>query len=408
MDEKKEILKSEAESVNISLSSSSLPAHPSSLKKKKRVFPPNSEERNAEVTRLHIFLEKQKRIYEEYGFYLCIVPRTKEEREGRDRYNKDVQRAYRRAHKDKIKEYRHEYWERVQKRKFESKLQAEGREKEWQEKKKRLERLKRLGKHEQEIFEKYGFHLGYAPKTREEAEGRKRYYRDRQKIYREKNAETIAAYREQRNARAREINRQRFEEKMKALEAVDPELAAKKRRIYENASRLNSMSHEERVRYRQQKLFDKLKAQAEREEARRVAREKREAERKAKSEMSRKANRERLRLMVKEQKRKRELERIEAKKREKARKAEEWWQICKEAKERREAESALEERYRVEREENIQRYLELKRMNLERRSPGGDTQNLANTNVPTTPAGAGYGTIGVCQGSCQKEEVTNA
>ena len=121
------------------------------------------------------------------------------------------------------------------------------------------------------------------------------------------------------------------------------------------------MSHEERVRYRQQKLFDKLKAQAEREEARRVAREKREAERKAKSEMSRKANRERFRLMVKEQKRKRELERIEAKKKEKARKAAEWWQICKEAKERREAESALEEKYRIEREENVRRYLELKR-----------------------------------------------
>ena len=336
-------------------------SHPSSLRKKKRVFPPNSEERNAEVTRLHIFLEKQKRIYEEYGFYLCIVPRTKEEREGRDRYNKDVQRAYRRAHKDKLKEYRHEYWERVQKRKFESKLQAEGRDKEWQEKKKRLENRKKLGSREQEILEKYGFRLGYTPKTPEEVEGRRRYYNDRSKAYREKNAESIAAWRKKRNARAREINRQRFEEKMKALEAVDPQLAAKKRRIYENASRLNSMSHEERVRYRQQKLFDKLKAQAEREEALRVSREKREAERKVKSEMSRKANRERLRLMVKEQKRKRELERIEAKKREKARKAAEWWQICKEAKERREAESALEERYRIEREENVRRYLELKR-----------------------------------------------
>lgn len=338
-------------------------SHCSSLGKmrKKRVFPPNSEERNAEVTRLHIFLEKQKRIYEEYGFYLCIVPRTKEEREGRDRYNKDVQREYRRAHKDKIKEYRHAYWERVQKRKLESKLQADGREKEWQEKKERREKLKRLGKHEQEIFEKYGFHLGYAPKTREEAEGRKRYYRDCQKIYREKNAETIAVYRKQRNAQARERKRQRFEERMRALELVDPELAAKKRRIYEHASWFGSLSHEEKVRYMQQKLYDKLKAQAERREALRVAREKREAERKAKSEMSRKANRERLRLMVKEQKRKRELERIEAKKREKARKAAEWWQICKEAKERREAECALEERYRIEKEENIRRYLELKR-----------------------------------------------
>ena len=46
---------------------------------------------------------------------------------------------------------------------------------------------------------------------------------------------------------------------------------------------------------------------------------------------------------------------------------------------------------------------------LERRSPDGDTQNLANTNVPTTPPlRDGYGTIGICQGSCQEEEVTNA
>ena len=36
----------------------------------------------------------------------------------------------------------------------------------------------------------------------------------------------------------------------------------------------------------------------------------------------------------------------------------------------------------------------------ERRSPDGDTQNLANTNVPTTPPlRDGYGTIGICQGA---------
>ena len=35
---------------------------------------------------------------------------------------------------------------------------------------------------------------------------------------------------------------------------------------------------------------------------------------------------------------------------------------------------------------------------LERRSPGGDTQHLAITHVPTTPAGAGYGTMCNCQG----------
>ena len=79
---------------------------------------------------------------------------------------------------------------------------------------------------------------------------------------------------------------------------------------------------------------------------------------------------------------------------------------------RREAELALEESYRLEREANIQRYLEMKkavRKNLERRSPDGDTQNLSNTNVPTTPPlRDGYGTIGICQGSCQEEEVTNA
>ena len=34
---------------------------------------------------------------------------------------------------------------------------------------------------------------------------------------------------------------------------------------------------------------------------------------------------------------------------------------------------------------------------LERRSPDGDTQNLAISHVPTTPAGAGYGTMGNCQ-----------
>ena len=40
---------------------------------------------------------------------------------------------------------------------------------------------------------------------------------------------------------------------------------------------------------------------------------------------------------------------------------------------------------------------------LERRSPGGDAQNLANTNVLTTGGKPPYGTIGICQGLCQKE-----
>ena len=45
---------------------------------------------------------------------------------------------------------------------------------------------------------------------------------------------------------------------------------------------------------------------------------------------------------------------------------------------------------------------------LERRSPDGDTQNLANTNVPTTPPLCdGYGTIDICQGSCLEETVAN-
>ena len=45
---------------------------------------------------------------------------------------------------------------------------------------------------------------------------------------------------------------------------------------------------------------------------------------------------------------------------------------------------------------------------LERRSPDGDTQNLANTNGPTTPPLCdGYGTIDICQGSCLEETVTN-
>ena len=45
---------------------------------------------------------------------------------------------------------------------------------------------------------------------------------------------------------------------------------------------------------------------------------------------------------------------------------------------------------------------------FERRSPGGDAQNLANTNVPTTGGKPPYGTIGICQGSHQDEDVVGA
>jgi hypothetical protein len=123
---------------------------------------------------------------------------------------------------------------------------------------------------------------------------------------------------------------------------------------------IQRMTHEERVRYRQQKLYEKLKAQAEREERLAKEREQRKLEKARLAKERRQAHIESRVLRIK-------LTKAEARKREfllKRRKREErvarWREEVAKNAARREAELALEESYRLEREANIQRYLEMR------------------------------------------------
>lgn len=328
------------------------------MRVKRTEFPPNCETRDSNPSRLRIFLEKQAAVFREYGFLLCVKCRTPQEREGHRRYQRDVQRQYRKEHSEELRAYRHQYWEKVQKRKLESKLQTDGRDAEWREKKEKRRKQREFDRRKQQVFEEYGFYLRIPPKTPEERAGRDRYRREMQKRRREENREIMAERQKAWNAARREKNERLFQEKMRELEKTDPAAAAKKRLIHEKARWIQGMSHEDRVRYRQQKLYEKLKAQAERErvlEARRKAKAKRMAAMARSAEKNREQNAKRLAELARKRAR---AERIERKKKEKAEKSRRWREFVAENAARREAERALEEKYRKEREENLRRYLE--------------------------------------------------
>ena len=375
---------------------------------KEKVFPPNSEVSDLKPSKFLLFIEKQKVVLKEYGFLLGVKLKTDAEKEGHRRYYRDWQKRYRETHREEQRARRHEYWVKVQKPGFESIHEARGGEK-WLKAREDKKKRKEYDAQKAHIREKYGFDLNTPPKTAEEIAGRERYRKDREKEYRLKNRERIEERKKRQNAKRREENERRFEERMKILEATDPKAAAKERAKHEKLCMIQRMTHEERVRYRQQKLYEKLKAQAEREERIAKESEQRKLEKTRLAKERRQAHIESRVLRIKLTKAEARKRVFLLKRREREERVARWREEVARNAARREAELALEESYRLEREANIQRYLEMKRKNLERRSPDGDTQNLANTNVPTTPPlRDGYGTIGICQGSCQEEGVTNA
>lgn len=325
----------------------------------RRTFPPNCETSNLKPSRFLMFMEKQRVVLREYGFLLGVSVRTSEEKEGHRRYCRDWQRHYRETHREELKAKRHEYWVKVQKPGFDSIYEARGGEK-WQKVREENRKRKEHEALKARIREKYGFELNVPPKTPEEIAGREQYRKDRQKEYREKNRERIEARYKKQNARRRKENERRFEERMKLLSQTNPEAVAKERAKHEKLCRIQRMTHEERVRYRQQKLYEKLKERAEREK--RVAKER--EERKLEKERLAKARRAaniasrvlRIKLTKEEAKKREKL----LKKREKEERVARWREEVARNAARREAEQALEEKYRLEREENIKRYLESK------------------------------------------------
>ena len=319
-----------------------------------KVFPPNCEVQNSQECRLLVFMAKQREVFAEYGFLLGVKLKTDAERSGRKRYMQDWQRRYRAEHKEMLKEYRHRYWTDVQKKGFESKLEADGNDEGWLAKKKRKEMKEKKAF----VLKKYGFVLNRPVKTQEEKEGRARYRKDQERKRREGEG-----YKEKRKAwdeKRRERNEAKFQAQMSELEAIDPALAAKKRALHERQCAFQRMSHEDRIRYSQQQLYNKLKAQAERAE--RIAKE-REDRRLEKERLAKKRREElianpilRVKLSQKEKKRRLRL----LKERAWAARQEQWRKMREANAEIMKAEAALAERYQREREENLKRYLELK------------------------------------------------
>lgn len=324
------------------------------MSRKKTVHPPNCEIRDANPSRLSLFVLKQKEVLKEYGFLLGTVLSTESEREGHRRYMRDWQARYREEHREELRTSLREYRRKYKGREDELKAKrAATKHRVWEQNVRREEYRKKR----QMVLEKYGFVLGSKPRPGEE-EGRRRYHLDVTREWKKRNPEKVAAKQKREAAYKRERAERLFQARMAELEKTDPEAAARKRGIHERQCRLQRMSHEDRVRYNQQKLFDKLKAQAERE---RVVQEKkaRRAEEIAKNKEERRM---RLALWAKEQAR---LARIAAKEREQAERSQRAKDRRATNAARREAERALEEQYRKEREENLKRYLEFKKSRSE-------------------------------------------
>lgn len=252
---------------------------------KRTVFPPNCEVCDSNPSRLLAFVAKQRRVFAEYGFWLSVPRRTQEEKDGHKRYMRDWQRRYRAEHIEKLRAYRHDYWQTVTKPGFECKAEAVGDEEKLKRRAERKAAEKKRAELEarrNEVHAKYGFWLGRKPATPDEIAGRERYRHDRDAAYKETHKERQQEYRRQRSERDKARKEQKFQEKYLALKADNPDAAESMRRKHETLCRIQSMTHEERVRYRQQRQFDKLKAQAERAEKRKRALAKVREDRKAK------------------------------------------------------------------------------------------------------------------------------
>ena len=326
---------------------------------KRTVFPPNCEVCDSNPSRLLAFVAKQRRVFAEYGFWLSAPLRTQEERDGHRRYMRDWHRRYRAEHIDKLRAYRHDYWQTVTKRGFECKAEAVGDEEKLKRRAERKAAEKKRAELEvrrNEVHAKYGFWLGRKPATPDEIAGRERYRHDRDAAYKETHKERQQEYRRQRSERDKARKEQRFQEKYLALKADNPDAAESMRRKHETLCRIQNMTHEERVRYRQQRQFDKLKAQAEREEKRKraiaKAREERKAIQRAKA-MERKAIQ-----------RAKAAERKAKKRAEKHMPRQQWLAMAAVRRTEREAleeaDRLLAETYRMQREANRLAYLEIR------------------------------------------------
>lgn len=249
--------------------------------RRERNYPPNCTVCDLNPSRFLAFREKQDRVEAEYGFRLSVPRRTESERDGYRRYMRDWHRRYRATHRDKLAAYRHDYWQNVTKRGFDSLAEANGDEETLKRKAAKKAR-KEYEERKRQVHEQYGFWLNTPPKTPEEEAGRARYRKDQDAARKERNHDKIVAYQKAHNAKQREENERKFLAKLKQMEAEDPVAAEKFKAKHEKMCRIQRMSHEERVRYRQQKQFERLKAQAEREaalaEARRVREERRAEE----------------------------------------------------------------------------------------------------------------------------------
>ena len=256
------------------------------MRQKNRIYPPNCTVCDLNPSRFLAFRAKQNEVEAEYGFRLCVPRRTPEQQDGYRRYMRDYQRLYREAHRDKRKAYRHAYWENVTKRGFDSLAEANGDEETLKRRAERKAAKARRAEHEkrkQEIHERYGFWLNTPPKTPEEAAGRARYRKEQDAARKERNRERIAEYQKAHNAKRREERERKFQAKLKRLAAKDPVAAEKLKARHEKLCFIQNMTHEERVRYRQQRQFEKLRAQ----EERRRASEERKARRAAQERLCR-------------------------------------------------------------------------------------------------------------------------
>ena len=392
------------------------------MKRGERLYPPNCTVCDQNPSRFLAFRQKRREVEAEYGFRLGVRRRTPEEREGYRRYMRDWRRRYRAEHLDEIKAYRHNYWKNVTKRGFDSKAASDGDAEEMKriaERKAKRRKRAKLEARKQEIHAKYGFWLGKKPRTPEEVAGRERYRKEWGAAYRATHKKQEKEYRKLRAKREKERKERKFQEKYHALLAVDPVKAESMRRKHETLCLIQNMTHEERVRYRQQKQFDRLKARAEREAAREAQRQKREAERKKQKAL----RKEREALLKKRREERKRLKREKSaaaykakRKAEKHNRREAWLAMCAEMRANaatveetaRQAEAA----FAAERERNRVAYLAAKEAMRERNRPlrGFATRGEANTPSEARAEGTGNGErdAGGSQSSATTEQPTVA
>lgn len=324
------------------------------MRQKNRIYPPNCTVCDLNPSRFLAFRAKQNEVEAEYGFRLCVPRRTLEQQDGYRRYMRDYQRLYREAHRDKRKAYRHAYWVNVTKRGFDSLAEANGDEETLKRRAERTAAKARRAEHEkrkQEIHDRYGFWLNTPPKTPEEAAGRARYRKEQDAARKERNRERIAEYQKAHNAKRREERERKFQAKLKRLASKDPVAAEKLKARHEKLCFIQNMTHEERVRYRQQRQFEKLRAQ----EERRRANEERKARRAAQE-----------RLCRVEREKAKKVSASERLRQERARRRQERETAAKAL---LAAEKAAEAKFAAEREANRAAYLEAKAIERKQNEP---------------------------------------